>query len=846
MSTKTRGLPPLLGAALLASTGLCGGLISLVPATALAQSATARDYNIPAGTLANALNDFAEQSGLRLIYAGELVQGRQSAGLKGRFSANDGLSRLLTGSGLTYRITGNSVSLEKAPVADGAIQLGTIRVDGATSGSGATGLSAQGTPRVGDSLTPPRDYISQQAADAGFDAQKPVTTITREVMDRTQPTNIFEALKDVPGLSVDGGPRVSGMRFSIRGYGDAEEVAVKVDDLPKTFEKYRMSGMFIEPEMIKSVEVLRGPQASSAAIGGTIIAHTKDASDFLEGDRRFGAWAKLGYGFNNEETSGSAILYTRPFEWLDVVYNYSKRESNDIVQGDGADLKASAIESTSHLFKFSVFPTDDLKLTTSFVQFNDKGLQAYDAISLFNANFGYVIRDIDDLTVTQTVRYNPDNRFINLKLVAGKGHTDLLDTVLPGWAQNSTVPSASVGYCEGFNFFRANGTPGTAANSRSYCRGNRYDTYDFENTTGELTNNAVLWETDSFTLSTLVGLQYHKNEKVVKLHYDNPESSTRTLFNSGDKTVKSWFVQPTLEWGRFYAALGIRHDDYHIVATGTTRDTLEMYGFDPEIRSKTDAYSLQLAYDAIPDRLKLFANYGEGYRPALLDEYYMNAGQSSYCPQYTQCDGVFKDQWAHSIDVGATYHHPSLFGTDLGVTGKLTFFKGRTRNLINSFSYSYLTQSITQSGHDDREGTEWENRFIYKNLTANVMWSQTKGNIYYETVTAPLYTVPGSQFNVQLHYDLNPQWDINAGYRKISDRTVLNGLYTGERAVYATQPGYQLFNAGVRWKPTDRIALRLIGENLGDKYYNLDGGFAGTLGMPAMGRNVKLFLEMRY
>ena len=64
------------------------------------------DYAIPAGPLAQALNRFADASGLQLISGAETTRGLASPGLNGRFTARAALARLLDGTGLTYRYTG--------------------------------------------------------------------------------------------------------------------------------------------------------------------------------------------------------------------------------------------------------------------------------------------------------------------------------------------------------------------------------------------------------------------------------------------------------------------------------------------------------------------------------------------------------------------------------------------------------------------------------------------------------------------------------------------------------------------------------------------------------------------
>ena len=74
-------------------------------ASAAAQSpsaASVKNLSIPAEPLANALNDLAQQSGLQVMFASELVARLKSPEVKGSLTATEALQRLLTNTGLRY------------------------------------------------------------------------------------------------------------------------------------------------------------------------------------------------------------------------------------------------------------------------------------------------------------------------------------------------------------------------------------------------------------------------------------------------------------------------------------------------------------------------------------------------------------------------------------------------------------------------------------------------------------------------------------------------------------------------------------------------------------------------
>ena len=67
-----------------------GGLVALPMQQAYAETAGVKSYNIPAGRLANVLNQFAEQSGTSIAMDAQQLQGLHSLGLKGNFAVEQG------------------------------------------------------------------------------------------------------------------------------------------------------------------------------------------------------------------------------------------------------------------------------------------------------------------------------------------------------------------------------------------------------------------------------------------------------------------------------------------------------------------------------------------------------------------------------------------------------------------------------------------------------------------------------------------------------------------------------------------------------------------------------------
>ncbi|TIW70634.1 MAG: TonB-dependent receptor, partial [Mesorhizobium sp.] len=118
--------------------------------------------------------------------------------------------------------------------------------------------------------------------------------VDREQLDRRMATTPNEMLLGVPGVTVQADARRVSSSINIRGLQDFGRVAVIIDGARQDFQRSdhgTQSTFYVDPELIKSVDVIRGPVANtygSGAIGGVVFFDTKDAEDFLKPEE---SWA---------------------------------------------------------------------------------------------------------------------------------------------------------------------------------------------------------------------------------------------------------------------------------------------------------------------------------------------------------------------------------------------------------------------------------------------------------------------------------------------------------------------------------------------------------------------------
>ena len=93
-------------------------------------------FDVPAQSLGSAVLAFADQAGLQVLFDSQRLQGLSSTAIKGNFSVQEGLGRLLGAAPVEYRFTSErQVTLSR--VSDdhaGAMTVGTTTITGNTNG----------------------------------------------------------------------------------------------------------------------------------------------------------------------------------------------------------------------------------------------------------------------------------------------------------------------------------------------------------------------------------------------------------------------------------------------------------------------------------------------------------------------------------------------------------------------------------------------------------------------------------------------------------------------------------------------------------------------------------------
>lgn len=250
----------------------------------VAQSAEqAVRFQIPAQPLDTALTSFADQAGLRLLFASQDVAGLKTGGLSGSLTPTQALRQLLSGTGYTWRFSDpRTVVLEKVAVVPGAITTDPVSVEGRGVRDRGT---TEGTGSYGGSAT----SVGSKIPTTLRETPQSVSVVTRQRIEDQNLTRLEDAMRNTTGMTVltnDQG------RSSIFARGFELDNAL-VDGLPAPLSS--VYGTQPDLVMFDRIEVLRGPSGmmfGTGEPGGTVNLVRKRGQDHFaaSGSLTLGAW----------------------------------------------------------------------------------------------------------------------------------------------------------------------------------------------------------------------------------------------------------------------------------------------------------------------------------------------------------------------------------------------------------------------------------------------------------------------------------------------------------------------------------------------------------------------------
>lgn len=661
-------------------------------------------------------------------------------------------------------------------------------------------------------------------------------------IERTQANNLAELVDQLPGVSSSGSPRPGGQTLNIWGMGDVEDVKVTLDDAPKGFEKYRQGSIFIEPELIKRIDVDKGPHNimdGNGGFGGTIKITTKDPNDLLRKDQNFGAMFKYSYHTNDRQNIYSSALYGKTLNGVaDGLLYVSKRKGDDLRRPDGTRFGYSDSDQMSYLIKTNIYLNDQHTLSLSAMRSESDNLVPWAAKrdELPNPTqseidkYGFdgamkrklVQRDQLDQNYSIKWNYVPENNdWVNLTTTYALSKTKQHDT-RPKHA--STFMSSSLG-------------------NESWV--------DYTDQLFDVHNESI-FDTGRLEHQLTIGARWHKNDRGI-LMFDKGKISNPNynygyyqpqFMPAGVQETTSAYIQDAITWRTLTITPGVRYDYVKNKGKGNLAQTYmekdPLIAHDYRLVSY-DGFSphLGILWKTTPN-LTLFGDISRTWRAPVIDEQYeVQFARSSL----TGSSRNLGKERMDGIRLGAIFDFDQVIQADDQLQIRTTLFRNKGKDEIFRRRGEYCEAQKYGTGECDRplsnyrnlpgytiEGLEIELFYDSPNTFGKVAYSTIKGerdasprDPWFEQKTW-IGEIPPDTLHVMLGYKL-PQWNANFG---------ITGDFVGHQVRapedrdpkanswgYPKSKGYALYGAFAQWEPEflPDTTARVTVTNLFEKDY---------------------------
>jgi len=608
-----------------------------------------------------------------------------------------------------------------------------------------------------------------------------VTVVGQEAIEESQAKSLDDILETVPGLEMSGGPRDTAEQPSIRGF-TGERVVVRVDGVRKNFESGHRGRVFVEPSLLKQVDVLRGPSSTlygSGAIGGVIAMETVDAFDLLDPGQTLGARVRTGFHTSNSQRFVTTTVYGTPTENTDVLASLTRSSAGNYTDGSGNDVPGSGDSILSGMAKGSAV-------------FGGHGLEA-------------------------NVQTFKDDHII--PTAANTNSTDFADRV-------TNEKSAALTYSyEGLGNWLD--TRATAYYSRTDIReirlsDRRHQTTELDTIGIDAANTSRFDMADWAKLNLTAGLEAFQDRQL-----GTTNGAPRQEFPSAERNTQGYFLQAEFV---LYEDLTVtpstRFDYYHLNANGQS---------DNEEGEFSSQFSV--SYRVAP-WLTAFGSYAEAFRAPSLTELFV--GGTHFVFNTFVANPDLRPEFARNKEVGlaTSFSDVLLEGDALRMKGSV--YRNDVEDLIELQVVGGIFGTSTNVNVTDArvEGVELEAGYESKTVFGAMTYARLRGDDL--TDNEPLGGIPEDKASVTVGYKW-PVDGVRAGWR-----TIYYGgqerVPAGTVPVKGDKFIHDLF---VSWTPKDKdldgLRLDFGVDNVFDKDYQR---FLSDL--REAGRNAKLSLSYKF
>lgn len=632
--------------------------------------------------------------------------------------------------------------------------------------------------------------VTTRSPRAAFGVPQMVSVLDKELIDDRLASSIGEIFRGVPGVTFGGGPRRTGEVPSIRGLSGAG-VLILFDGARQSFVSGHDGRFFIDPDLLASAEVVKGPSSvlyGSGALGGVIAFETLSASDLLADGESWGYETKTSFQGVNDEALAGATAFGRIGN-LDLLGNFTYRNGGDIELGNGASLEADD-NISSGFVKAGWQLTPSLNWETSFTRFKNDAREPNvgDFGSEADEDNPLVDKDITNNTIQSRVEFDPGTSWIDLELLGYFTDSEVEETEIEG----SRVVSRKVE------------TIGLRAENQS-----RFSFGD----TAQVT----------FTY----GGEYYEDEQT-GFDSESPDGSRGGVPDATTEFL-GLFAQAELDWetplGRLLFVPGVRFDDFENSAVG-------------EFSRSDDAVSPKFALSYEPTEWSLlFFNYAEAFRAPNFNEVFADGihfqvplGPFRTATNFFVPNPDLEPESSDTIEFGGGFDFEDVFGRGDAFQVKASYFNSDVKNLVDlevnlAFSPGCFapgagpctagTSRNVNTAEAELEGVELEARYDSHRVFARATFStldgrNTQTGEYVGVLSPDTFYVDAGLRIPEIDLRVGSRAEIASALTEVNDPELRLGAYE-KVDVYAVWEPSQEFLKGLR------VDLAL--DNVGDESF---------------------------
>ncbi|RMB13020.1 TonB-dependent heme/hemoglobin receptor [Eilatimonas milleporae] len=330
------------------------------PAFASQEQATAQALDIPAGPLDKTLFAIARRYEIDLLAPRDLVKGKQAHKVERALTFADAVAQALEGSGLdvSRRPGGQYLVVRRENV------------------SGKPANENDAPPPDSDS---DGDFAEEIIVLGIISETEGAIRIGGEEIQRNLATTIDELFRNTAAVEAIQGPGRQFFDFNLRGTEGANSVVISIDGAEKNLVTTKhgttFNPVFIVPEFLKQVTLIRGPVSNTfgtGSIGGRVQFETIDPNDFVDGGNDFGGMFAAGAESNGNGYYGSFAGAASVNDTISILGGVSYREYDSYEDGGGEEVLNSGNETLAVLGKVQWQPSTnvDVEATYQRAEFN--------------------------------------------------------------------------------------------------------------------------------------------------------------------------------------------------------------------------------------------------------------------------------------------------------------------------------------------------------------------------------------------------------------------------------------------------------------------------------------------